>query len=66
MGRITEKVIARSTDSITINFDEIPKHEMDSLCRVILSSARKAFKDPKFRADYEVWLAERKAGGIAR
>jgi transcriptional regulator with XRE-family HTH domain len=61
IDRKTKEVISTTPATVDINLDLMPKHELDSLCRVILRGARKAFENPQFRADYEVWLAERKA-----
>ena len=54
-----ESFISPGQEMPKINLDEIPKHEMDALCRVILRSATKAFEDPEYVAAYEQWLAER-------
>jgi len=59
----TKAAISTTPAAVNINLDLIPKHEMDSLCRVILSSARKAFENPQFRAEYERRLPELKARG---
>ena len=62
--KITEKVVVgKLPDNIRINFDEIPKHQMDALCRVILRGAREAYKNPEFMAEYERRVAARKAKG---
>ena len=62
MGKITEKIIVGEIpDDVKINLDEVPKHQMDAFCRVILRWGKEKFKDPKFQAEYEVWLAERRA-----
>ena len=66
MGRIPERVVAaRIPNDVRINLDEMPKHELDNFCRVTLRCIKKAFENPEFRAGYEAWLAERKAGGSA-
>jgi hypothetical protein len=62
MKKIPEKVVAARTPAdVRINLDEVPKHQMDTLCRVVIRGTNEAFKDPKFAAEYEVWLAERRA-----
>lgn len=58
--RKTEKVVAATTpDAVKINVGELPKHESDALCHVLIRSVSEAFKNPKFAADYEAWKAER-------
>jgi hypothetical protein len=62
MPRITEKVVAsRTPATVEINLDELPDHENDALCRVLIRSVTEAFKNPKFAADYEKWRAARYA-----
>lgn len=39
----------------------IPAHEIDTLARVILSAASRAFEDPKVAAEYERWKNKRKS-----
>lgn len=39
---------------------EIPQEHIDSLARPLVAIVRKAFEDPAFAAEYEVWLANRK------
>ena len=61
MKKITEKVlVGKIPDNFRINVNEIPKHEMDAMCRVILRGVGRAVKDPKFIAAYEKRLAEKK------
>ena len=57
----TEKVAVITPDGFEINIDEMPKHEVDALCRVILRGVARAVNTPKFQAEYERRLAERKA-----
>ena len=59
----TEKVAVITPDNFEINIDEMPKHEIDALCRVILRGTARAMQNPKFVAEYERRLAERKARG---
>ena len=56
-------VVSRTPETVKINLDEVPKHQMDTICRVVLSSAKKAFENPKFATDYEAWRTERRARG---
>ena len=62
MRRLAEKVVvSRTPATIQIDVDAIPKHEMDTVCRVLVRSVTEAFKNPQFAADYEIWLAARRA-----
>jgi len=58
--KIAEKVVvSRMPATVEINLDELPDHENDALCRVLIRSVTEAFKNPKFAADYEAWRAKR-------
>ena len=63
MKKTIEKVVVERIipEGFKINLDEMPKHELNSLCCVILSSVEKAKKDPKFIAEYERRLPELEA-----
>ena len=52
-------IVSMTPETVKINLDEMPKHEMDALCRVVLRGATEAFKDPKFIAMHEQRLAEK-------
>jgi hypothetical protein len=43
MKRTKRVVVSRTPDNVRINIDEIPKHEMDALCRAILNLTEKNF-----------------------
>ena len=60
MSKIAEKVVV-STEPATVkfNFNAIPKHEKDALCRDLIYSVTEAFKNPAVVADYEEWLVKR-------
>jgi hypothetical protein len=60
MAKIPERVVvAMSPQSVTINLDELPAHETDSLCRLLTRSVTEYFKLPGVAAEYEQWKAER-------
>ena len=62
MRRTNEKIfVGEIPDNFRINFDEMPKHEMDAFCRCFLRMAIDAFKDPEMVAYHEKRLAEKKA-----
>ncbi len=46
-------------NKVKIDLDAMPKHEIDTLCRVLIHSITEAFKDPTFAAEYEEWRAKR-------
>ena len=46
---------------LRLELDQLPKHQSDTLCRVILSSMAKLFEDPAVKEDYEKWKAAREA-----
>jgi len=43
-----------------IDIGAVPKLETDALCRCLIRSARKAFENPEFAAEYETWLRKRR------
>lgn len=45
--------------SVGVNISEIPAHQTDTLCRVILGSVARLFEDPAVKADYMRWKEER-------
>jgi len=46
---------------IKVNINEIPKHDLDRLCRATLEACRRFYSDPKNVERYEKWKAERDA-----
>jgi hypothetical protein len=59
MRKAEKVVVSRTPETVHINIDEMPAHESDRLCRTLIHSATEAFKNPKFAAEYEIWLAKR-------
>ena len=60
MKKIAEKVVvSMEPAAVNFNFDAIPKHEMDALCRTVIRSTTEAFKNPAVVAEYEQWLIKR-------
>ena len=56
------KVVARiQGDAPKIDFNQLPEHEKDQLCRTVIRAAKNAFKDPAVQEDYEKWKADRAA-----
>lgn len=61
MNYIHEHTADSTTQNvININVSELPSHESDALCRVLIHSITEAFKNPKIAADYKRWLTKRK------
>ena len=52
-------VVARTPETIKFNFNSIPRHEMDALCRDLLYSITESLKNPTVVAEYEQWLIKR-------
>jgi hypothetical protein len=60
MAKIPERVVvSRTPESVNIDFNAIPKHEMDAYCRVVIRGIKEHFKKPGAAANYEQWLIER-------
>jgi len=58
--KITETVVvSRTPETVKINFDAIPKHEMGAYCRAVIQSIKQSFKNPAYVAEYEQWLIDR-------
>lgn len=56
----TEQGIAGTPlSAVKVNVSEMPKHETDALCRVLLRSVAETFKNPVFAAEYEAWRLKR-------
>lgn len=49
---------------LCLELDQLPKHQSDTLCRIILSGVARIFEDPAVREDYEKWKAARKAAKV--
>lgn len=64
MKKTEKALVAMTPDTVKINVSELPKHESDALCRVLIRSVTEAFKNPTFAAEYEAWLAERYGGRV--
>ena len=60
MQKLSEKVVVSMTpETVEVNLDELPAHESDALCRVLIRSVTEAFKNPKIAAEYEAWRVKR-------
>jgi hypothetical protein len=60
MAKIPERVVvSRSPENVDIDFNAIPKHEMDAYCRVVIRGVTEYFKKPGTAAAYEQWLIKR-------
>jgi len=44
---------------VAVDFDTIPSHQSDTMCRVILGCVSRMFEDPAVKADYIRWQKER-------
>ena len=52
-------VVAGMPGTVKFNFNAIPRHEMDALCRDLLYSITESLKNPAIVAEYEQWLIKR-------
>ena len=48
-------------DDLSLELEQLPRHQSDTLCRVILGGVARIFEDPAVREDYERWKAARAA-----
>ncbi len=49
-----------STKEVKIDINQIPKADLDRLCRATLKACEKFYSDPKNVERYEKWKAEQK------
>jgi len=54
-----DNAVLKTSDALEINISDFPKHDQDTICRVLIRSVTEAFKNPKVASDYQHWLAER-------
>ena len=54
-----KQVKRRDPEHVAVNMDAIPEHEVDALCRTLISSVKGYFKDPAVQADFKRWQQER-------
>ncbi len=50
---------AQRTQAIDLMPETIPQEHIDNLARPLIEIVTKAFEDPAFAAEFEIWLAER-------
>lgn len=49
--------------NVKIDCTQVPRAQMDSLCRTLLASIKLFYADPKNLSRYEAWLQKCKAEG---
>lgn len=49
------------SSGVHIKVGDVPDHVMKYLARDLLAGMRRFYEDPKNRAEYEAWKAEREA-----
>lgn len=54
--------VAEGQTPIKIDTSRIPKVELRLLCQAIAELAERLMEDPKHRAEFEVWQAQRQSG----
>jgi hypothetical protein len=59
-----QKVISRTPENVDIDFDSLPVHEQDRICRIMLQKMREFFDDPKNAAEYAAWQQLQQGGNV--
>lgn len=55
------KIVAtRTPAAVSVDFDAIPAHESDAICRTLIGCVSRLFEDPAIQADYNRWQQERR------
>ena len=49
----------RIPEAVTVEFDKIPAHTSDTMCRILIGCVDRIFQDPPVKADYKRWQQER-------
>lgn len=58
-------VKTRTPESVNVDIDAIPKHEMDGMCNAIINMVSRMFEDPAVQEDFKHWQQARKQKGAA-
>lgn len=56
-----EQRVIRREGSPVVDWDLIPDHDRDLMCRELTRTVKELFKDPAVQEDFERWKAERAA-----
>ena len=54
-----EVLVANTPTPPTIDFDAIPQHDSDAMCRTLICTIDRLLQNPKIKADYDRWKRER-------
>lgn len=52
-------VKTRKPETVAVDFDAIPSHQNDAMCRTLIGCVGRLFEDPAIQADYKCWQQER-------
>ena len=52
-------VLSWTPETAEIQIDQIPKYQIDRMCKTLLECTARFFKDPAVQADFERWKKER-------
>lgn len=44
---------------VEIDFNSIPEHDKNRMCKVLVSAIEKFFQNPEIREDFEKWKKEK-------
>ena len=47
------------TGNIAIDWELMPEHDRDAMCRTLIGCINRLFEDPKVREDYAAWKRKR-------
>lgn len=59
MKKQVVKVVSNGPGTVEIDFNAMPKHERDLMCRTVLGAVARMFEKPEVKADYELWKTDR-------
>lgn len=49
----------KETENIAIDWELMPEHDRDAMCRTLIGCINRLFEDPKVREDYADWKRKR-------
>lgn len=52
-------VQSRTPEVVAVDFEKIPPHQSDAMCRTLIGCVSRLFEDPAVQADYKRWKRKR-------
>lgn len=49
----------KETENIAIDWELMPEHDRDAMCRTLIGCINRLFENPKVREDYADWKRKR-------